>query len=85
VKKRVFEAADEGYDEVVRSAREAAEQVKSRLKPEPKDLSSDFETVLGGGPPPVDQQREGTGAPGAGGPGRSNPAGGSTPGGASLG
>ena len=61
VKKRALDIADERYGEFVESAEQLAGSLKARLgaETEPKDLSSDFETVLGGGPPPV-QEREGT-------------------------
>ncbi len=62
VGRRALDIAQEQYGHVVDSARDAAEGLVSRLSPEPdrKDLSSDFETVLGGGPPPVEQGASGT-------------------------
>lgn len=62
-KRQAMAAAEEGYAGLVHSAEQTAEALKTRLAStdQPADLSSDFETVLGGGKPPVDEASPATG------------------------
>jgi hypothetical protein len=57
VGQRALDAAHEQYEHVVEAARDAAEELKSRLSQEPerKDQSGGIETVLGGEPLPAAQ------------------------------
>jgi hypothetical protein len=57
VGQRALDAAHEQYEHVVDAARDAAEELKSRLSQEPerKDQSGGIETVLGGEPLPAAQ------------------------------
>jgi hypothetical protein len=73
---RALDAAHEQYEQVVDTARDAAEEFKSRLRPDSggEDRSSDLDTVLGGGPPSV-----GPGPSGSQRPGGSEPSAGPAP------
>lgn len=57
IKRRVREVADEQFGQVRETAEEFANQVQTRFATpsQPDDSASDFEEVLGGGKPPVEQ------------------------------
>jgi hypothetical protein len=55
IKQRAWEVADEQFGHAKEAAEQLAEHLKAQVTGERRDTSADFETVIGGGKPPVEE------------------------------
>ena len=55
LRQRAREVAEEQFNSAKEAAAELADQLKTQVGGERRDPSADFETVIGGGPPPVEE------------------------------